>query len=79
MIVPPQRIKGDPDRRIECQEALEREFQALAQRAIGAGWSEPEIDFSLLCLSMSEIRRKSCNAETDRQIREAIRLVEGEL
>ncbi len=70
MIVPPQRIKGDPDRRIECQEALERELQALAQRAIGAGWSEPEIDFALLCLSMSEIGRKRCNAKTDRKIQQ---------
>ncbi|EKF17043.1 hypothetical protein [Nitratireductor pacificus] len=77
MIVPPRRPADDPDRQTECQAALEAEFQGLAQRAIGAGWSESEVEFALLCLAMAEIRRRECNDETDEQIKRAIRQVEG--
>ncbi|WPZ13280.1 hypothetical protein T8J41_14055 [Nitratireductor rhodophyticola] len=77
MIVPPRRSNDDPDRQTECQAALEAEFQGLSQRAIGAGWTESEVEFAMLCLSLAEIRRRECNIETEEQILAAIRMVEG--
>ena len=77
MIVPPRRSEDYPDRATDCQSSLEAEFQSIARRAIGAGWSESEVEFAMLCLSIAEIRRRECNKETEEQIKAAIRAVEG--
>ena len=77
MIVPPRRSEDYPDRATDCQAALEAEFQSVARRAIGAGWSESEVEFAMLCLSIAEIRRRECNKETEEQIKAAIRMIEG--
>lgn len=78
MIVPPRYSEHHPDRATDCQAALEPEFQSIARRAIGAGWTESEVEFALLCLAMAEIRRRECNMETEDQIRNAIQAVEGQ-
>ena len=62
MIVPPRRAEGDPERTRECQQALQSEFRALAQRAHGAGWSETEIEQALFRLAVEYIREHQ-NAE----------------
>ncbi|EKF43953.1 hypothetical protein NA8A_04055 [Nitratireductor indicus C115] len=62
MIVPPRRAEGDPERTRECQQALQAEFRALAQRAHGAGWSETEIEQALFRLAVEHIREHQ-NAE----------------
>ncbi|MEC9246646.1 MAG: hypothetical protein VYB05_17940 [Pseudomonadota bacterium] len=77
MIVPPRYSEEHPDRATDCQAALEAEFQSIARRAIGAGWTESEVEFAMLCLSLAEIRRRECNMETEEQILAAIRMVEG--
>lgn len=77
MIVPPRHSENHPDRMTDCQVALEAEFQSIARRAIGAGWSEREVEFAMLCLALAEIRRRECNKETEQQILEAIRTIEG--
>ncbi|YBV97120.1 hypothetical protein M1D80_09550 [Phyllobacteriaceae bacterium JZ32] len=38
----PKRPEDDPDRRLECQEALEIAFQELITHAVKAGWNEAE-------------------------------------
>ncbi|UUP19484.1 hypothetical protein [Nitratireductor thuwali] len=77
MIVPPRRSDDYPDRDSDCQSALEAEFQSIMSRATAAGWAEGEVEFALLCLAISEIRRRQCNEETDEAIRRALRNVEG--
>ncbi|GAB1584050.1 hypothetical protein PPNSA23_39930 [Phyllobacterium phragmitis] len=41
-IPPPKLPADDPDRCLECQEALEIAFQDLIERAVNAGWNEAE-------------------------------------
>ncbi|WP_082143696.1 hypothetical protein [Nitratireductor soli] len=85
MIVPPRRRDNDsdrdpdrdPDRQAECRTALEAEFQSIARRAMGAGWSDSEVEFALLCLAIADIRHRASSRETAEQIRQAIRIVEG--
>ena len=77
MIVPPRHSENHPDRMTDCQAALEAEFQSIARRAIGAGWSESEVEFAMLSLAIAEIRRRECNQHTEELILAAIRMVEG--
>jgi len=42
-VKPPRRTDRHPDRDIDCQEAIEGEYQKLIQNIAAAGWGPSEI------------------------------------
>ena len=72
-ILGPRRISDISDRLLECEEALERSFQDLVERAERAGWDTIEITVALQSLADHHMLAKAETAETDRQIAEALR------
>ena len=68
----PRRISDISDRPLECEEALERAFQDLVERAERAGWDTIEITLALQSLADHHMLAKAANVETDRQIAEAL-------
>ena len=63
-IIPPKRECGDPDRLIECQQAIELRFLemvdpgifvSLHEEAIAAGWNTTEVRTSILKLVHSAL------------------------
>ena len=69
----PRRISDISDRLLECEEALERSFQELVERAERAGWDTIEITVALQSLADHHMLMRAENTETDRQIAEAIK------
>jgi hypothetical protein len=72
-IAGPKRTADISDRLLECEEALERAFQDLVERAERAGWDTIDITLALQSLADHHMLAKAENAETDRQIAEALR------
>lgn len=72
-IAGPKRTADISDRLLECEEALERSFQELVERAERAGWDTIEITVALQSLADHHMLGKAETAETDRQIAEAIK------
>ncbi|HEV7252668.1 MAG TPA: hypothetical protein VGN97_06170 [Mesorhizobium sp.] len=70
-IAGPKRGADHPDREIDCQEALEAQFQDLAERAEAAGWTAQEADTALLALAMSRIKARMANRDVEEAIRRA--------
>ncbi|MGO4337103.1 hypothetical protein AB4037_19540 [Labrys sp. KB_33_2] len=69
----PDRRCDISDRLLNCEEALERSFQDLVERAELAGWETIEIAVALQSLADHHMLAKAANEETDRQIAEALR------
>ncbi len=59
----PKHPKCHPDRDILCQEAIEAEFQSLADRAQAAGWSREEVATALMELADNHFLAMNANAE----------------
>jgi hypothetical protein len=57
------------DRFLECEEALDAEFQSLVRKAVKAGWGEEEVCVAITSLADHLILSSACNAETDALIR----------
>ena len=53
-IAPPRRTDRYPDRDIDCQEAIEAEFQRLVQDIAAAGWGPSEIAEAIENLAMAD-------------------------
>lgn len=70
---PPTKPKDDPDALIECDEAMEGDFIALAEKAEQAGYDPVLVARALKSLAKNYMRKLEENAETDREIDREIR------
>ncbi len=68
-MTPPRHEKSYPDRRLDCEFALEPEFQALAERAEAIGWSAWEVAAAHTGLAAARLRMLAANRATDDAIR----------
>ncbi|GAB4351038.1 MAG: hypothetical protein Kow0026_07750 [Oricola sp.] len=50
------------DRDIDCEAAMEAEFEALIDRALAAGWSEDEVTNALLSLAQNRVDASRADA-----------------
>ena len=66
---PPSR--NHPDFRLLCQERLEHEYQALAERLVAAGWDGMDIALAMIALAEAHARTIEANEETEAAIRRA--------
>lgn len=55
----------------DCQAAIEREFQELAERADGLGWTGDEVDGALVALALAHIKARVGTAAVERAIKQA--------
>lgn len=70
----PPRLPTDyPDRHLECQEALESRVIAIFDEGKAAGWSTRDITTALVALADNLMLAEEANAETDRDIQEALK------
>lgn len=67
-IASPNRTADISDRLLECEEALERSFQDLVERAERAGWDTIEITVALQSLADHHMLMKAADAGTDAMI-----------
>ncbi|MFC2248698.1 hypothetical protein ACETRX_03650 [Labrys portucalensis] len=67
-IAGPKRTADISDRLLECEEALERAFQDLVERAERAGWDTLEIYVALQSLADHHMLMKAADAGTDAMI-----------
>lgn len=73
----PDRRCDISDRLLECEEALERSFQDLVERAEHAGWRTFEIYVALQSLADHHMLMRAANEDTARQIAEALNRSHG--
>ena len=66
---PPPR--DHPDFELLCQERLEPEYQALAERLAAAGWDGMDIALAMIALAEAHARTIEANEETEAAIRRA--------
>jgi hypothetical protein len=72
--IPSPTLAADhPDRGIDCEMYLERAFQALAEAAVSAGWTEDEVDSALIELAKARITMRVENGRTSFAIERAKR------
>lgn len=64
-ICKPAMSVDDPDRFLECQDAMDIAFQDLANRAVAAGWSEREVAAALVDLADNHMLMHDANADTE--------------
>ena len=62
---PPKRKSDYPDRDIDCQEAIEAEFQKLVQNIAAAGWGPSEIAEAIENLAIADKMAREENAKMD--------------
>ncbi|MGJ4855470.1 hypothetical protein ACN6KF_001416 [Labrys sp. La1] len=67
-IAGPRRISDISDRLLECEEALERAFQDIVERAERAGWDTIEITVALQSLADHHMLMKAADAGTEGMI-----------
>lgn len=70
-IAPPKHGPDDPDRGIDCEFSLEPAFQAMADQAEAAGWTEDEVSCALLGLAKARIMMLIENRKTEAGISDA--------
>ncbi|TPJ60809.1 MULTISPECIES: hypothetical protein [unclassified Mesorhizobium] len=68
MINPPKRQEDYSDRSIDCQEAMEPEFQAIVDCMLEVGWTRGEIMQSLRRLIAADNMTQKENAKTEAQL-----------
>ncbi len=64
-IPPPTVDEKDPDRFINCQDALHVEFQDLVARAVAAGWRPQEVLVAMIELADNQALLMEANAEVE--------------
>lgn len=72
---PPRLPPEHPDRIIELEEMLDRPMAEHMEAALTAGWDVWEIDLAVRSLVEHFVKRIAANADTDRQIAEAMALI----
>lgn len=77
MISSPARPQSHSDADMDCQQAAEGEFHALARRMEAAGWSGDHVARALLELALAHIKGRIGKAAVDRAIRAARQSVDG--
>jgi hypothetical protein len=65
------------DRHLECQEALESRVIAIIDEGRAAGWSIGDLTTALCALADNLMLADQANAETGRQIAEALARLRG--
>ncbi len=68
-ILGPPTAEQSEDRFLQCEEALEAEFQALVWKAIKAGWDEGEACAAIASLADHHILSLGCNEMADAMMR----------
>lgn len=71
----PKVLFGYADRAMDCQCALEEDFELLVEAAENAGWSRREVLDALAELAAYGQAAEAENEETNRAVAAAIRLV----
>lgn len=74
-INPPQHPSDHPDRIIDCEFAMEPEFQALAHRAEAAGWSADDVSTAMANLAIAQIKAVVAEQRTDADVKLAVQLI----
>lgn len=65
----PTRPDDHPDLSLDCQMALESEFQALAERAVDAGWRPTDVANALVELADNHMLGLIASAEDEDRIK----------
>jgi hypothetical protein len=68
-ITGPKSDERTPDRFLQCEDALEAEFQALVWKAVKAGWDEGEAAVAIASLADHHILSMRYDDETLASIR----------
>jgi hypothetical protein len=76
-IAPPKHPADHPDRIIDCEFAMEPSFQAMAEEAIAAGWTEDDVAQGLLNLAAAHIRGLAAERRTASDIRVAKQMIKA--
>lgn len=72
----PPRLPGPyPDRRLECQEALEAGVIAILDEGANAGWSREELAAAIIDLADHIMLADAANRQTDKDIEAALRCI----
>ncbi|WP_193177623.1 hypothetical protein [Oricola nitratireducens] len=50
------------DRDLDCESSIEADFEALAERAVAAGWGDDEVANALLSLAQARIETTRADA-----------------
>lgn len=69
----PRRIDQYPDRHLDCQFEMEGSFLQIMDAAERSGWSPQDAAAAIIDLADNYMLKLVANAETDQQIRDAIR------
>lgn len=70
-IAGPKSLANQPDRFLNCQEALEAAFFLLAEQAVIAGWGQEEVAAALVDVADCHMLALASNMDTERMIRDA--------
>lgn len=73
MLKPPRHPLGNPDRHLECQEALEPHVLALINEGEAMGWTTAEITTALTALADNIMLADAANRQTNKDIEDALR------
>lgn len=68
MINPPKRSGRYDDRDIDCQQAIEHEFQELMENVIAAGWGPEEVAEAIEALAMADRLARADVGRVDAQL-----------
>lgn len=71
----PKLLTNYPERPLDCQEALEGEFQAFVDKASAAGWAQREIFDAVKELAVAGQAADDENLRTSHAVADAIRRV----
>lgn len=72
-VAPPKRPIKDPDRLLDCEEAMEAAFQTVIERAAAAGWSQEQATLELITLIQAHVDTMRANEKTEETIAKARR------
>lgn len=64
-IRPPPRPADHPDRFLDAQEAIEASVLDLVDKAVSAGWGEPETNAAMIAVAENRILAIGANDELD--------------
>jgi hypothetical protein len=72
-VTTPKRSMNHPDGLLDCEEAMEKAFQAISERAAVAGWSQHKATLRLIGLIQAHIVTMRENEKTEEAIARARR------
>lgn len=70
---PPRHPLGNPDRHLECQEALEARIIAVIDEGKAAGWSIADITTATIAVADNLMLADAANRKVDEEIEAALR------